>query len=161
MHLSCWNHRHKAALVDIFSWDGCLKMENPFVSMEKFYVSLTIMKFVVASAAEAKLGALYDNFQTGMICRLMLNEMGHPQPKTLVHCDNPTAVGIANNSIKQQSSCSMEMRFFWVGDRSAQGMYDISWHSGMENLADYQSKHHLGSHHVDIRPWYLHMEKSP
>jgi hypothetical protein len=74
-----------------------------------FQVSLTIMRFVVTSAAEAELRALYDNCQTGMIFRLMLNKMGHPQPKTPVHCDNATAVGIANNSIKQQSSCSMEM----------------------------------------------------
>ncbi len=28
------------------------------------------------------------------------------------------------------------------------------------NLADYQSKHHIGSHHVRARPWYLHMENS-
>ncbi len=136
-------------------------MENPFVSMEKFHVSLTIMRFVIASAAEAKLGALHDNCQTGMICRLTLNEMGHPQPKTLVHCDNANAVGIANNSIKRQCSRSMQMQFFWVGDKSAQGMYDISWHPGMENLADNQSKYHLGSHHVNVRPWYLHMENSP
>jgi hypothetical protein len=126
-----------------------------------FHVSLMIMKFVVASAAEAKLGVLYDNCRTGRIFRLMLNKMGHPQPKTLVHCDNATAVGIANNSIKRQHSRSIEMQFFWVGDKSAQGMYDITWHPRMKNLADYQSKHHLGSHHVNVRPWYLHMETSP
>ena len=55
----------------------------------------------------------------------------------------------------------MEMQFFWVGDKCAQGMYDISWHPGIENLADYQSKHHLGSHHVNVRPWNLHMQSSP
>jgi hypothetical protein len=77
-----------------------------------FHVSLTIMRFVITSAAEAKLGALYDNCQTGMIFRLTLNGMGHPQPKTPVHCENATAVGIANNYIKQQRSCSMEMQFF-------------------------------------------------
>jgi hypothetical protein len=44
----------------------------------------------------------------------------------------------------------MEMQFFWVADKIAQGMYDISWHPGMENLADYQSKHHLGSHHANV-----------
>ncbi len=55
----------------------------------------------------------------------------------------------------------MEMRFFWVGDKIAQNMYDISWHPGIENLADYQSKHHIGSHHVRVRPWYLHMKSSP
>jgi hypothetical protein len=137
------------------------KNGEPIQLNGKFHVSLTIMRFVVASAAEAELGALYDNCQTGMIFRLTLNKMGHPQPKTPVHCDNATAVGIANNSMKQQCSRSKEMRFFWVGDMSAQGMYDITWHPRVENLADYQSKHHLGSHHVNVRPWYLHMENSP
>jgi hypothetical protein len=55
----------------------------------------------------------------------------------------------------------MEIRFFWVGDKIAQDMYNVSWHPRMENLADYQSKHHLESHHVNVRPWYLHMENSP
>jgi hypothetical protein len=54
-------------------------------------------------------------------------------------------------------SFAMEMCFFWVGDKSAKGVYDISWHPIMENLADYQSKHPLGSHHVNVRPLYLHM----
>jgi hypothetical protein len=40
-------------------------------------------------------------------------------------------------------------------------MHDITWHPGMENLVDYQSKDHLGSHHVNVKPWYLHMENSP
>ncbi len=123
-----------------------------------FHVSSTILRFVVASAAEAKLGALYHNCQTGIIFRLTLTEMGHPQPKTPLHCDNAMAVGIANNSIKRQWPHSMEMRFFWVGNNIAQYMYDVSWHPGMENLADYQSKHLLGFHHVNVRPWYLHME---
>jgi hypothetical protein len=137
------------------------KNGEPIQLKGTFHLSSMIMRFVVAFAAEAKLRGLYDNYQTGMIFRLTLNKMGHPQPKTPVHCDNATAVGIANNSIKRQHSCSMEMRFFWVGDKNAQGMYEITWHPGMENLADYQSKHHLGSHHVNVRSWYLHMEKSP
>ena len=87
--------------------------------------------------------------------------MGHPQPNMPVHCDNATAVGIANNTIKRQRSRSMEMRFFWVGDKIAQEMYDLKWHPGQENLANNQSKHHIGSHHAAVRPWYLHMENSP
>jgi hypothetical protein len=55
----------------------------------------------------------------------------------------------------------MEMRFFLVGDKVAQDMYALSWHPGQENLADYQSKHHIGSHHIVVRPWYLHTENSP
>ena len=55
----------------------------------------------------------------------------------------------------------MEMRFFWIGDKIAQEMYDVSWHPGQENLADYQSKHHTGAHHKAVRPWYLHQADSP
>ena len=55
----------------------------------------------------------------------------------------------------------MEMRFFWIGDKKAQNIYGISWHPGQENLADYQSKHHTGAHHKNVRPWYLHQENSP
>ncbi len=90
-----------------------------------------------------------------------LTDMGHLQPKTLDHCDNATAVGIANNTNKQQRSHSMEMRFFWIGDKIAQQMNDFKWHPGQKNLANYQSKHHISSHHAAVRPWYLHLENSP
>ena len=126
-----------------------------------FYTSSSIMRFVVASAAEAELGTLFHNCQMGMIFRQTLKDLGHPQPKKPVHCNNATAVGIASNTVKRQRSQSMEMRFFWVGDKVAQEMHDITWHPGMENLADYQSKHHIGLHHAEVRPYYLHQENSP
>ncbi len=53
------------------------------------------------------------------------------------------------------------MQFFWVGDKVAQAMYKLTWHPGLEDLADYQSKHHMGLHHIAVRPYYLHMENSP
>jgi hypothetical protein len=126
-----------------------------------FHVSTKILRFVVASAAEAESGALYHNCPTGIIFQLTLTDMGHPQPKTSVHCNNATAVGIANNTIKRQRSRLMEMRFFWIGDKVAQEMYDLKWHPGQENLADYQSKHHIGLHHTAVQPWYLHLANSP
>ena len=113
------------------------------------------------SAAKAELGTLYHNCQTGIIFCLTLADMGHPQPQTPVHCNNATTVGIANNTIKCQRSPSMEMRFFWIGDKVAQEMYSLQWHPGQEILADYQSKHHVGLHHVWVRPWYIHLENSP
>ena len=95
------------------------------------------------------------------IFRLILKELGHPQSATPVHCDNKTAVGIANNTIKRQRSRSMEMRYFWVADQATQGNYSIQWYPGQENLGDYQSKHHIGMHHSTVRPWYLHQANSP
>jgi hypothetical protein len=40
-------------------------------------------------------------------------------------------------------------------------MYKLTWHPSLENLADYQSKLHVGLHHVADRPYYLHMENYP
>ena len=62
----------------------------------------SILRFVMSSAAEAELGMLFLNCQEGIIFRMMLEYLGHPQPKTPVHCDNPTAVDIANNTVKRQ-----------------------------------------------------------
>jgi hypothetical protein len=61
------------------------------------------MKFVVASAAEAELGALFMNSKDAKIIRFVLEEMGHKQPPTPIHCDNKTAAGIANDSVKKTS----------------------------------------------------------
>ena len=69
-----------------------------------FYVNTTILRFVVVSAAEAKLGALFHNCQDGIIFWQTLTNLRHPQPKTLVHCNNATAVSIANSNVKRRQS---------------------------------------------------------
>jgi hypothetical protein len=91
-----------------------------------------------------------------MIFWMTLEELGHPQPKTQVHCNNATAIGIINNTIKCQCSGLIEMRYFGVSDKVAQDSYHVKWHPGQENLANYQSKHHIGAHHQAVCPWYLH-----
>jgi hypothetical protein len=40
-------------------------------------------------------------------------------------------------------------------------MYKLRWHPGQESLANCQGKHHTMSHHINVCPWYLHMENSP
>ena len=74
----------------------------------------TILKFVTASAAEAEVGAMFLNAKEAKIIRLTLEELGHPQPPTPMHCDKATAAGIANNTVKRQRSRSMEMRLLYL-----------------------------------------------
>ncbi len=47
-----------------------------------FFTFCAILRFVIASAAEAELGALFLNCKQATIFRLTLKEMGHPQPPT-------------------------------------------------------------------------------
>ena len=125
------------------------------------HVACSVIKFTVASAAEAELGALFLNCREGKIIRLTLEELGHPQPPTPVHCDNATAAGIANDTIKKQRSRAMEMRFFWVTDQVQRKLFDVLWYPGKENLADYFTKHFTAKHHIAVRPYYLAMPNSP
>jgi hypothetical protein len=57
----------------------------------------TIIKAVMSLAAEAKLGALYNNAKDAVYLRQILDKMGHPQPKTPIQTDNMTAEGVINN----------------------------------------------------------------
>ncbi len=78
-----------------------------------FHTLCLILQCVVASAAEAELGALFMNCQEGMIFKATIEEdLGHPQPRIPVHFDNATAIGIANNTIKCQRLHAMEMKYF-------------------------------------------------
>jgi hypothetical protein len=73
-----------------------------------------------------------------------------------IQTDNSTACGIANDNIKQQRSCAIDMHFYWVRDRVWQGQFNIYWQPGKVNLADYYTKHHSAAHHQLVRPLYLH-----
>ncbi len=82
---------------DIFFMGWRPDPNKPIKLNGAFFTLCAILQFVVASAAEAELGALFLNCKQATIFRLTLEEMGHPQPP---NCNNSTAVGIANNTVK-------------------------------------------------------------
>ena len=117
------------------------------------YTLCTVLKFVASSAAEAELGTLFLNIKEGRVLRLALAEMGHPQPPTPIHCDNATAVGTANETVKKKlRSRPMEMRYFYSCDQVKRGNFDVQWHPGLKCFGEYPSKHHITSHHQNVRP---------
>jgi hypothetical protein len=113
------------------------------------------IKNVVSSASEAEVAALYLNAQEMVPMRHCLEELGHPQRATPLKTDNSTATGIVNNTIKQKRSKAIDMRYYWLRDRVQQGQFDVYWEPGINNLADYTTKHHRAAHHKNVRPIYL------
>eukprot|EP00956_Cyclotella_meneghiniana_P000475 scaffold553_cov70-Cyclotella_meneghiniana.AAC.1 len=95
------------------------------------YNEASIIKAVMSSASEAKLGALYMNARKGVEIRNMLEEMGHPQPPTPVQTDNSTADGIINLRVMPKRTKAMDMRFHWLRDRSVnQEQFRFYWRPG-------------------------------
>ena len=111
-----------------------------------------ILNLVTASAAEAKLGALFINTKQAQVTRLILDELGHPQPPTPIHIDNTMVVGIVNSTIKRQRSCSMKMRYFWLLDQASQKYFKFYYHPGAGLVVDYPTKAHTGPVHTHVRP---------
>jgi hypothetical protein len=62
----------------------------------------SVIKNVVASAAESEVGACFHNAQSGAPLRVTLTELGHTQPPTPLRTDNSTAFGILNKTIKKK-----------------------------------------------------------
>jgi hypothetical protein len=114
-----------------------------------------ILRHVVSSAAEAEFGGLFVNSKEGTVVRAILADMGWPQDPTIITTDNSTAAGITNDTIKQNRSKAMDMRFYWIKDRVAQNHFRVTWAPGDDNLADYGTKHHSAPHHRRQRSRYL------
>lgn len=121
----------------------------------------TVIKSVVASAAEAEYAALFLNAQAALGERKILADMGYPQAATPLVSDNNTAVGVANQSVKQRKSKAIAMRFDWIQDRVADGDFTASWAPGKGNLADYFTKPHPVHHYKDKRSTYVHTPLRP
>jgi hypothetical protein len=113
---------------------------------------------VMASLAEAKIGALYTNVRKGEELRLMLEEIGHVQPPTPIMMDNSAACRIINKTGKQHRTRTIGMRFYWICNRVAQNHFIVSWAPGKNNLEDYHTKHHPDVHHQCVRSTYCFVE---
>ena len=115
-----------------------------------------VIHTVVTSAAEAEYAALYMNAKTATPLRHALIEMGHKQPPTPIQSDNTTAVGLANDTIKQRFSKALDMRWYWIKDQIKLRNFDVFFRPGSENKGDYFTKNHSPTHHRQIRYTYLH-----
>jgi hypothetical protein len=120
----------------------------------------SLIKNVVASAAESEVGACFQNAQTAAPLRVTLLELGHKEPATPLRTDNSTAYEILNETINQKRSKSMDKKYYWLQDRVRHKQFDVYWRPGKDNLANYHTKHHPAQHHQDMRPILLHQANS-
>eukprot|EP00804_Cyclotella_cryptica_P015402 CCRYP_008024-RA/>CCRYP_008024-RA protein AED:0.10 eAED:0.10 QI:0/-1/0/1/-1/1/1/0/936 len=114
-----------------------------------------IIKHVMSSATEAELAALYINAREAVYIRIILEEMGHKQPATLMQTNNAMAEAVINAKVQPKRTKAMDMRFHWLRDREAQLQFRFYWRPGKSNLANYWTKHHTAAHHVNVRHDYL------
>jgi hypothetical protein len=74
----------------------------------------TIIKFVMALAAEAKIAALFIAAREMVPHQQTLIDMGWLQPRSPIQTDNSTAVGVTNKTIVPKQSKMMDRRLWWL-----------------------------------------------
>ena len=116
-----------------------------------------IIKYVMESAAEAELAALYITAKTKVILRNTLIEMGWPQPKSPIQTYNSTAVGFTSNTILNKAIKSSNMKLWWLRDRKLQGKFRYYWAPGPKNEGYYSTNHHPPIYHEAKRanPYFV------
>ena len=106
-----------------------------------------IIKCVISSAAESELAGLYICANEMVPLRQSLLEMGWPQPRSPIKCDNSTAIGVSNETIIPCKTKSMDIQFHCIRCRYAQGQFRYFWSPGLNNLEDYSTKNHPPIYH--------------
>ena len=114
----------------------------------------------MASAAESEMAGLFMNAQEIIPIRQGLIALAHPQLPTPLKTDSSTSSSFIGNSTKQRKSKTWDMRWNWMRDDKTNEQINTYWDRGVNNLADYPTKHHPPVHHKRMRLVYLHMAHS-
>ena len=93
---------------------------------------MSLLKHVVASAAEAETAALFHNAHNTIPIRRILTALGHSQLPTPIKTDNNTAHGFVHNNIHLRKSKTWDMRYYWLKDKQNQNKVNIYWKKGKD-----------------------------
>jgi hypothetical protein len=103
---------------------------------------------------EAEYGGLFAAARIAVDERNILADLGHPQPPTVIYCDNEVAIGLANRTVCPKMSKSLDMRFHWLRDRIDQGQFRVLFVPGLKNLADFFTKALPVARHKVLAPFF-------
>ena len=100
------------------------------------YNSCKILDVVVGSVAEAGIGSTYHIAQDACPIVTTLEELGHLQPTTTLHVDNPSDESYSNETINPKHSKSTGKLYHWVHDCLRQKQVLLYFCPCITNLAD-------------------------
>ena len=99
-------------------------------------------------------GTIY-NGKRGGVYENNIGRNGTQTTATPIQTDNAMAEAVINAKITPKRSKAMDMRFHWLKDRECRHQFKFYWQPGKLNHADYWTKHHSATHHVNVRKEFL------
>lgn len=118
---------------------GCFKLGTD--TKQGYFATISkIIENVCGSVGEAEYGSLFKNAQKAVGYKTILEAIGHKQDTTVIKTDNKCAEGLANNTIKQKHSKSVEKAFHWLRQQVELKRFSVIWEKGSTNEADFFTK---------------------
>ena len=77
---------------------------KPTAIINPLDVLCQIIDVIISFAFEAEYSALFMNARHAVYLRNILEDLGYPQPPTIILCDNKCAVGIATDTAQEKDS---------------------------------------------------------
>ena len=134
---------HSHAIAHIFSSE-----DDPMPRHNGLILTISkIIKFVMYSATEAKLSAIFITAKKMVPLRQTLVEMRWLQPTPPLKNDNYTADRVTNNTIVTRQTKDMDIRFYWLRCCATQYQFRFSWAPGGLNWGNCNTKHHPPLYH--------------
>jgi hypothetical protein len=134
-HNSVSKGRSRAGGYGYFGWKATPQRINGGV-----FLMSSVLDVVTSSAGEGEYGAAYMVSRHAVWIRAIARALGHPQPPTVVWCDNTCAVGLCNDTLKTARTKSIDLRFHWLRDRVRQEQFSVEWVKSDDNIADFFTK---------------------
>ena len=95
---------------------------------------------------------MFHNAKQSLPIHYILNAIGHPQLQPTPICtDNSTSAGYVNNNMQMKRSKTWDMHLHWLCDKEKHKQFKVFWDKGINQGADYFTKHHPIIHHRHIR----------
>ena len=110
---------------------------------------------VVSSADEAEICVTSNNEKTAIGMRPALILLDLRQPATPLKTDNSTREVFVKSGMKLKRSKIWDMKWHWFREKEVLEQLRIYWDKGMNNDADYFTKHHPPIQHCQIIPRYI------
>ena len=113
------------------------------------------LKNIVCSATEAECGGLFNNTKSAIVIKNILEGIRHHQQPIGIKTDNNTANSFAHENIRSKRSKAWDMRYHWLKQEDVRKIIKIYWDRGVNNNAEYLTKHNSLAHHKSERPKYI------
>ncbi len=122
------------------SFHHLTRVNGPDFVNASISVHSTGIPIVCSSVQEAEYAGSFAAAKIGTGERQVLDDLGYPQPPTVIHCDNEVAVGLAQKSVKPKLSKSCDMRLHWLQERVAQRQFIVRHILDAINVSDFFTK---------------------